>query len=261
MDGKKPGLMATEDMPPVACGQSPAAIWDKTESRPHLIIGGITSFSTVDWPERLSCVCFLAGCPWRCLYCHNHELWEAQRGNDHSLQTEFFDLLAKRKGLLDAVVFSGGEPLCQPALLWAVRKVKDMGYEAGLHTAGIFPERLKSVLPYLDWVGMDIKAPWDKYDEITQVPNSAYCAKRSLEILSRANISYEIRTTWHPDLLSPDDMCTIAEQIHEQGVNTWSVQAFRNQGTPGLLEDKSVVAKDVPASAVKLFDNYEFRGF
>ncbi len=83
------------------------------------------------------------------------------------------DFLMRRRGLLDAVVFSGGEPTSQKALFDAAREVSALGFEVGLHTAGPYPDRLHRLLPLLDWVGMDIKAPGARYDMITLTPGSA----------------------------------------------------------------------------------------
>ena len=125
-----------------------------------LRVAGITPFTTIDFPGKLSAVVFIQGCPWRCPYCHNP--WMQPREFDPSLEhgswEEVASLLSRRKGLLDGVIFSGGEPCVDPALPAAIRAVKDMGYAAGLHTGGAYPRVLETILPMLDWVGMDVKA-------------------------------------------------------------------------------------------------------
>ena len=126
----------------------------------ELKLAGLTPFTTIDFPGRLSAVAFVQGCPWRCVYCQNS--WMQQRsfdpGLEHSSWEELESLLKRRHGLLDGVVFSGGEPCLDPALPAAVRAVKEMGYEVGLHTGGSYPARLAEVLPDLSWVGLDVKA-------------------------------------------------------------------------------------------------------
>jgi pyruvate formate lyase activating enzyme len=236
-------------MTPAADGDDPLAA--------SLLIGGITPFSTVDWPGRLAAVCFLAGCPWRCRYCQNRILWEASAAT--KTYQDLLDLMRTRRGLLDGVVFSGGEPLAQTGLLAAVRQMCKMGFEVGLHTGGAWPERLGELLPYLSWVGFDVKAPWDDYERVTLVPGSGEDARRSLDLLMASGVDMEARTTWHPGLLSPDDLVEIGQDLSARGVGTWAVQAFRETGTDGSLPDVRVFASDVPAEAAACVPNFLFR--
>lgn len=228
-----------------------------TSDRRPLLIGGITPFSTVDWPGKLACVAFLAGCPWRCPYCQNHLLqsFSAAQQTDKDL----FALLSERHGLLDGVVFSGGEPLAQEAVIDAAAHARDMGFAVGLHTCGAYPERLRQMLPYLDWVGIDIKAPWDAYDQITRVPGTSALVQQSLGLLLESGVALETRTTWHPSLLSPADIAAIAHSLSAQGVTTWAVQAYRHMGTTGELPDQTVYPIDVPTEVEGLFEHFEFR--
>ncbi|MBR2682867.1 MAG: anaerobic ribonucleoside-triphosphate reductase activating protein [Atopobiaceae bacterium] len=225
--------------------------------RRPLLIGGITPFSTVDWPGKLACVAFLAGCPWRCPYCQNFAL---QRSDAARLTDD--DLLAflnSRRGLLDGVVFSGGEPLAQTATIEVMRQARDLGFQVGLHTCGGFPERLRRALPLVDWVGLDVKAPWDAYERITQVANSGDQARESLEAVLEAGVDLEVRTTWHPALLSQANIATIAHDLARRGVRSWAVQAYRHIGTDGSLPNETVYPSDVPADLPALFEHYEFR--
>ncbi len=222
-----------------------------------LAVGGITAFSTIDWPGKLSCVCFLAGCPWRCAYCQNHILWDASAA--HSSWTELEELLKHRKGLLDGVVFSGGEPLMQTALPAAIKRVRELGYAVGLHTGGAIPERLEEVLPYLSWVGFDVKAPWELYEKITHVVGSGAYAQKSLCLLLRSKIELEVRTTWHPALLSSADIVRIGWSLRMLGVKHWVIQAYRHQGTIGMLPEVSVISADVPEEAKTCVEHFEFR--
>ena len=231
---------------------------DRLEGVRHpLHIAGITPFSTVDWPGKLACVAFLAGCPWRCPYCQNFAL---QRADSARLtEDDLFDFLEKRRGLLDGVVFSGGEPLAQQAVVDAARHARETGFEVGLHTCGAFPERLREILPLVDWVGLDIKAPWEKYDALTRGRGSAEAVRESLDALLDAGVDLEVRTTWHPDLLSERDMTTIAHTLAARGVRNWAVQAYRHQGTNGELADVTVYPSDLPSDLPVLFQTFEFR--
>ena len=122
-------------------------------------VGGVETFSTVDFPEHMAAVVFLQGCPWRCPFCHNTSLQPIDSATDFVWE-KFLDFLEKRKGILDAVVFSGGEPLWQDGLFDAMNQVKSMGFAVGLHTAGADSKRLEKVLPLVDWIGFDIKVPF-----------------------------------------------------------------------------------------------------
>ena len=222
-----------------------------------LRIAGITPFSTVDWPGKLACVAFLAGCPWRCPYCQNYQL----QSFDAAMQTEreLFAFLEQRRGLLDGVVFSGGEPLAQTSVIAAAAQAREMGFEVGLHTCGGYPERLEQMLPYTNWVGLDVKAPWDVYERVTGRSGSGDLARQSLDILLAADVAFEVRTTWHPALLSPTDIAAIAHDLTARGVRTWAVQAYRSIGTTGELPDETVYPSDMPQGLAELFETFEFR--
>jgi len=124
-------------------------------------VAGIVPLTTVDFPGSLALVVFTPGCPWGCGYCHNREFRRIGRPSSPGWQV-VCELLDKRRGFLEAVVFSGGEPTLHPGLETALQMVRGMGFQTGLHTAGIFPERLTQLLPWLDWVGLDVKAPFDE---------------------------------------------------------------------------------------------------
>ena len=156
----------------------------------EITIAGVETFSMVDYPEQMSAVIFMQGCPWRCPFCHNADLQKIKTETGF-VWKNFLKFLEERKGRLNAVVFSGGEPLMQDTLIDAMSEVKAFGtYKIGLHTGGYRPEMLKKVLPYVDWVGFDIKAPLEekRYQEIIQV-NQLEKVKESLDLLRRAFIN------------------------------------------------------------------------
>ena len=103
-----------------------------------LSVGGLTPLTTIDYPDNLSAVVFCQGCPLRCRYCHNAELLP-RRGATHIAWRDILYFLRQRQGLLDAVVFSGGEPTQQRGLADAIDEVRALGFKIGLHTAGIYP--------------------------------------------------------------------------------------------------------------------------
>jgi pyruvate formate lyase activating enzyme len=133
--------------------------------------------------------------------------------------------------LLDGVVFSGGEPTLQPALLDAIQAVRNLGFRIGLHTAGMAPERFAALLPWIDWVGFDVKAPFSVYSRITGVEQSGEKALASLRLLLASGIQYEVRTTFHPALLTLADMLELRDQLLALGVTNYVIQRFRSAGT------------------------------
>ena len=189
----------------------------------HFQIGGFTPLTTIDFPGRLAAVVFCQGCPWRCGYCQNAEL--IPRDADHPIAwQDILSFLERRRGLLDGVVFSGGEPTLQRGLADAVEAVRKLGFEVGLHTAGSYPERLATLLPHLDWVGLDIKASLADYDHLTGVPGSGARAWQSLEILLTSGVDYEIRTTAHPHLLDRSRLANLAHTLSARGVTRYVAQ-------------------------------------
>ena len=156
-----------------------------------LRVGGLTRLSASDYPHKLAAVVFCQGCAWRCTYCHNPELLSF---SSQSLipWPGVLAFLEKRRGLLDAVVFSGGEPTLQRALPQAMREVKSMGYLVGLHTAGIVPRMLERVLPLVDWVGMDLKSEdRERHAGVTQVAGSGERARRSRDLIRASGVAFE----------------------------------------------------------------------
>ncbi len=196
-----------------------------------LRIGGLTPLTTIDFPGRLAAVVFCQGCPWRCGYCHNTGLLDATTPTAHTW-ADVEHLLHARRGLLDGVVFSGGEPTLQGALSGAVDAVRALGLQTALHTAGMYPERLAPLLPRLDWVGLDIKGPLARYDAITATPGSGPRAFESLARILRSGIEHECRTTWHATLYGVDELQALADELRARGVRQWALQECRAPGAP-----------------------------
>lgn len=197
--------------------------------RDSLRLGGFVPFSTVDYPGQLSAVLFCQGCPWRCRYCHNPHLQEFSTGDISWSEVQSF--LERRVGLLNAVVFSGGEPTAQRGLEPAMRWVRSLGFRVGLHTAGIYPGRLRHILPLVDWVGLDIKAPLDgRYDAITRGRASWRAANSALHEVIAEGVDYEVRTTVHPALLDEAALDEIQNSLLHAGARASRWQTFRPEG-------------------------------
>lgn len=227
-------------------------------SAADLRIGGLARLSSCDWPGQLVATVFTQGCPWDCPYCHNPHLIAA--GEGATPWSEVAGFLAKRVGLLDGVVFSGGEPTAQAALPEAVRAVRELGFPVGLHTGGALPERFQAVLGELAWVGFDVKAPFPDYERVTRVPGSGERAWASLQTLVASGVPFEVRTTVHPDLLDADALSRLADDLLAAGVREWTVQAYRRAGArEGLLGASNLTEGDIPAEARSRFERFTFR--
>ena len=194
-----------------------------------LKVGGITPFTATDFPGKLSAVVFVQGCPWRCGYCHNPHL-QPRTAQSSLAWDDIHALLARRVGLIDAVVFSGGEPTMDSGLETAMRAVRELGFQIGLHTGGTHPKRLHQVLPLVDWVGLDIKSTAAGYEAVTRVRNSGTPAFQSLQAVLQSGVCHEVRTTIHPRLHDENEIRTLARHLNSVGVTHYAVQVFRSTG-------------------------------
>ena len=194
-----------------------------------LRVGGLTPLSTSDWPGKLAAVVFCQGCPWRCGYCHNPDLIPA-RGESEIPWDEVLAFLHRRQGLLDGVVFSGGEPTAQADLLEAMREVRALGFKIGLHTGGAYPQHLAALLPLVDWVGFDVKAPFADYPRVTGAAGSGERALISLQQVLASGVDHELRTTVHPALLTDTELVSLGRDLAARGAKHYVIQGFRSQG-------------------------------
>jgi pyruvate formate lyase activating enzyme len=218
-----------------------------------LRIGGFTPLTSIDFPGRLAAVLFCQGCPWRCGYCHNPELLDATVPGVLPWN-EVIAFLKHRRGLLDGVVFSGGEPLLQAALPAALDEVRALGFETALHTGGMYPDRLAAQLSRLDWVGLDIKGPWERIDAITRSRHSAERVRESLEHLLASGVQHECRTTWHPGLFGEAELLGMARDLAGRGVRHWVLQACRDPAVPG---SEAAVGRLAAAMLDRLREGFE----
>lgn len=203
-------------------------------------IGDIEKFSIVDFPSKIAAVVFMQGCPWRCPFCYNQSLQTATGANE-GLWESLLHLLEHRKGILDAVVFSGGEPLLQDNLPLAMDMVIAMGFEVGLHTGGFRPEALQKVINKVSWVGFDIKSPFEKlrYQTATGSKIPLENVEQSLQILLNSGKRFECRTTCDPRLLNIADIYQIADELANRGVKEYYIQKYRP-----IVSDKTTEESD-----------------
>lgn len=184
-----------------------------------MIIGGLQKTSLLDFPEKIAAIVFTVGCNFRCGYCHNPELI-----NGEAKIEEVFEFLKTRQGKLDGVVITGGEPCLQKDLPEFIKQVKELGFAVKLDTNGSFPEMLEKVLPDLDYVAMDIKAPLEKYSQIVNVDVDTLKILKSIEVLKNGGVDYEFRTTVVKSQLSFEDFEKIGQLI--QGAPRYYLQRF-----------------------------------
>ena len=203
---------------------------------PGLNVGGITPFTTIDFPGHLAAVLFCQGCPWRCRYCHNPHLLPMESTGGHAW-ADILSWLDIRKGLLEGVVLSGGEPLAQRHLIPSVAELRDMGYAIALHTSGVSPRRFREVLPSIDWVGLDIKAPFDEYDAIT------------------SGKAYELRCTLDPDYFTPEQAAKMATQLVGLGADHLIVQSCRDNER----RHSKPVAEAIRTAFEQILPNVQYR--
>ncbi len=223
-------------------------------------LGGLAKMTLLDFPGRVACTVFTVGCGFRCPFCHNASLVTHPEGE--LAEGEFFDFLKRRRGLLDGVCISGGEPLGHGDLPDFIRRIRALGYAVKLDTNGAHPTGLKSLVGegLLDYVAMDIKASPEKYAVtagLSQMPDGVF---ESVRFLLSGAVPYEFRTTVVNELHEPSDFTAIGEWI--RGADRYFLQTFTDSGDligEGLSapsEEKlaaclSAVRPFVPAAALR----------
>lgn len=184
---------------------------------------GESLISTLEYPGKISLVIFLAICPLRCHYCHNPELL---RGGREVSIMDVNNKIEENSDFIDAVVISGGEPLVQSM---EVKKIlsyaKDLGLKTKLDTSGCYPEKLEKIIEKVDYLGLDIKAPFNKYKSVCGL-DIGKDVKKSMEIANKSDAFLECRTTYTNKLLSHDDIVNISKNI---SCDLYKLQQFRNK--------------------------------
>lgn len=188
-------------------------------------IGGIQANTLLDYPDKLAAIFFTLGCNFRCPYCYNIDLvFEKIKPMSEEKINNFLD---ERKNFLEAIVLSGGEATLQKDILPFLKKVKSFGYLIGLETNGSNPEVLKKLIDkdLVNFIAMDVKAPFHKYDQATGVKVNIEKIKKSIQLIKNFK-HYQFRTTVVPTLLNEKDILEIAEII--KGAQSYQLQQFRN---------------------------------
>ena len=226
-------------------------------------IGGLMKMTLLDYPGRIACTVFLEGCNFRCPFCHNSQIVDGI-SSDSIPEEEFFAFLKKRKGLLDGVCVTGGEPLLSDDIFGFLEKIKDLDYDLKLDTNGSFPTRLKKIVEdgLCDYVAMDIKNSPGKYSMTSgNSLISVDTIMESIEFLKKCGIPHEFRTTVVKDFHAVGDVAEIAKII---GANeNYFIQPFRDGETVikrGLCEFDTEEIKALLAAAKEYAPKTEVRG-
>ncbi len=194
-------------------------------------IQGLQKLTLLDYPGHTACTVFTGGCNLRCPFCHNAPLVLDPNGNPPFTEEEVFALLDKRKGILDGVAVTGGEPLLQTDIGGFLQKVKDRGFAVKLDTNGFFPDRLEALLRdgLVDYAAMDIKNRPEKYAATCGLETVDLAAvEKSMALLMGSGIDYEFRTTVVKEYHTADDIEAIGQWI--KGAKRYFLQAFRDSG-------------------------------
>ena len=193
-------------------------------------IHGLQKLSLLDYVGTVACTVFFFGCNFRCPFCHNAPL-VTEKPQPIMNDEELLEFLKKRKGILEGVAISGGEPLLQPELPELMKKIKELGYKIKLDTNGSVPDKLKSLIScgLVDRVAMDIKASPTLYPVATGIPNVDIGAiAESRDIIMSSNIDYEFRTTLVKGIHSETDVADMAKWI--SGAKEYYLQQFKDSG-------------------------------
>lgn len=237
-----------------------------------MIIAGLQKLTLMDYPEKLACTVFLAGCNFQCPWCHNPELVlpEEIEKTPKIPEKDFFDFLKNRKNLLDGVVICGGEPCINKDLPELCQRIKKLGYLIKLDTNGSNPKMLKDLIDkkLVDYVSMDVKAPKEKYTEAVGLKKSSSNnllknIEKSISILKQGNVDYEFRTTIIPKLLGKEDILKIVHWIEPaKKYCLQNFQAERDTVNPKFKEVKPYLKEyllDIQKIIVPFFEICQIR--
>jgi len=175
----------------------------------------LQKFSLIDYPGRISAIVFTQGCNFRCPYCHNPELVDPAQYGPILSEEEVISFLEKRRGKLDAVTVTGGEPTLQPDLDRFLQEIKGMGYLTKIDTNGSNPDVLERLIRdrLVDYLAMDVKGPLHKYERIANVKVKTAKIRRSIELITASGIDHEFRTTVVRSQLDHEDLIATAELL------------------------------------------------
>ncbi len=222
-------------------------------------IKGLEKFSSKDFPGHISSTVFLGGCPFRCPYCHNAEL-VLEPGSVPTVPADIFlSFLDERRNWLEGICISGGEPLMHDDIEELARVIKDRGLLVKIDTNGSFPGALENLISkgLVDWIAMDIKAPLERYQEVTRSGVDVEKVAGSSDLIRNSGLPYYFRTTVVPGLVGPDDVLAIGEWL--RGAGEYVLQPFLPQNTldPEFMKVRPYSSEDLAAMAAAVKPYFE----
>ena len=232
-----------------------------------MILGGLQKLTLIDFPGHIAATVFTVGCNFRCPFCHNPELIISnfQFPLSNVMERDFFKFLKQRKGKLEGVCITGGEPTIQPDIIPFIRKIKDLGFKVKLDTNGSRPDILRLLYDkkLLDFVAMDIKNSLEGYKKTANSKIDLERIRLSVDLIRNSGIDYEFRTTVVPGLHKESDFASIRKCL--EGAKKYVLQAFEDKGkildprlkkkTKGKRMDLEKIAKNIE----KYFGKVEVR--
>lgn len=189
-------------------------------------ISGFDKLTLLNYPDKVACTIFTSGCNLRCPFCHNSGL-VTNNYNEISFDS-IYEYLKKRIGILDGVCITGGEPLIHADIKDYIKKIKDLGYLVKIDTNGCNPKLLKELidLKLVDYIAMDIKNIYSKYDITSGIKVNIDNIKKSISIIENSGIDYEFRTTIVKEFHSTEDIKEILSYISSN--SNYYIQNFKN---------------------------------
>ncbi len=231
-----------------------------------MIIKGLQKLTLLDFPGKVACTVFTGWCNFRCPFCQNSELVISPALNPTIPEGQVFDFLRKRRGMLDGVAITGGEPLVQEDLIPFIEKCRELGYLVKLDTNGYLSDRLAEILYHgiVDYIAMDIKAAPENYAKLTGVPElNVKQILESVELIRRSGVPHEFRTTVVGDMHTAEDFEKIGDWL--EGEERYFLQKFVDSGAiiegghraasdETMHEYLAIVQKKIPAAELRGMD-------
>ncbi len=229
-----------------------------------MVISGMQKLTLLDYPGKTACLLFTQGCNFRCPFCHNKDLLENNKPDMSVSEEEVFNYLKKRKGILDGVCITGGEPLLQKDIEAFIKKIKEMGFKVKLDTNGSCPATLKKLIEnnLLDYIAMDVKDDFNSYDKTSGIAMiNIENIKKSIAIIENSNVEYEFRTTVVKELHNYSHLANICEYIGKNA--KYYIQNYRDCDTvleSGLTGFSETELLDIEKKLKVTYPNVMIRG-